>query len=187
VWVDEHGTIDDAGASRTRRDKPGQQAIRPVATGLGRGLLGIAIGGLGVLIVIVLAAVVIKLTAAHPRVWVKATPESVKYTVTVKPLNRMFEGGGDKAIELDPRSTLAKSDLIEAVGGPDQFIQRITDLGDRVKTSNAPGLQLLLAYIYHQMDRPEEARTAVRAAKQGLPSSTSVDLLQAAIEGVAPG
>jgi Flp pilus assembly protein TadD len=92
-----------------------------------------------------------------------------------------------KAIELDPRSTLTKSDLIEAVGGPDQFIQRITDLEQCAKTGSAPGLQLLLAYIYHQMDRPEEARTAVRAAKQGLPSSMSVDLLQAAIEEVAPG
>jgi hypothetical protein len=92
-----------------------------------------------------------------------------------------------KAIELDPRSTLAKSDLIEAIGGPDQFIQRITDLEQCAKTGSAPGLQLLLAYIYQQMDRLEEARTAVRAAKQGLPSSMSVDLLQAVIEGVAPG
>jgi len=92
-----------------------------------------------------------------------------------------------KAIELDPRYTLRKLDLIEAVGGPDQFVQRITDLQQRAKTSNAPGLQLLLAYIYQQMDRPEEATAAVRAAKKGLPSSRSVNLLEAAIEGVAPG
>jgi hypothetical protein len=92
-----------------------------------------------------------------------------------------------KAIELDPRLTLMKSDLVEAIGGPDQFIQRITDLQQRAETNSAPGLQLLLAYVYQQMDRPDEARTAIRAAKKGLPSSMSVDLLQAAIEGVAPG
>ena len=80
-----------------------------------------------------------------------------------------------------------KSDLVEAIGGPDQFIQRITDLQQRAETNSAPGLQLLLAYVYQQMDRPDEARTAIRAAKKGLPSSMSVDLLQAAIEGVAPG
>ena len=92
-----------------------------------------------------------------------------------------------KAIELDPRSTLMKSDLVEAIGGPDQFIQRITDLQLRAETNSAPGLQLLLAYVYQQMDRPDEAKTAIRAAKKGLPSSMSVDLLQTAIEGVAPG
>ncbi|MCX5647040.1 MAG: hypothetical protein NTZ17_20530 [Phycisphaerae bacterium] len=92
-----------------------------------------------------------------------------------------------KAIELDPRLTLMKSDLVEAIGGPDQFIQRITDLQQRAETNSAPGLQLLLAYVYQQMDRPDEARIAVHAAKQGLPTSLAVNLLQAAIEGVAPG
>ena len=92
-----------------------------------------------------------------------------------------------KAIELDPRVALMKSDLVEGIGGPDQFIQRITELQQRAETNAAPGLQLLLAYVYQQMDRPDEARTAIRAAKKGLPSSPSVALLQAAIEGVAPG
>jgi hypothetical protein len=93
-----------------------------------------------------------------------------------------------KAIELDPRHTLRKLDLIEAVGGPDQFVQRITDLEQRAKTGDAPpGFQLLLAYIYQQMDRPAEAHAAVQAAKRGLPASKSVTLLEAAIAGVTPG
>jgi tetratricopeptide (TPR) repeat protein len=86
-----------------------------------------------------------------------------------------------KAIELDPRNTLKKSDLIEGVGGPDLFVQRITDLEQRAKTSDAPGLQLLLAYIYQQMDRSQQATAAIRAAKKGMPSSKPVALLEAAI------
>jgi hypothetical protein len=91
-----------------------------------------------------------------------------------------------KAIELDPRSILATSDLarsnlFEAIGGPDQFVRRITDLEGCAKTNSAPALQLLLAYIYQQMDRPQQAKDAVQAARKGLQSSTSLDLLEAAI------
>ena len=92
-----------------------------------------------------------------------------------------------KAIELNPRSALAKSDLIEVLGGVDRCIQRITDLQQQAETNSAPGLQLLLAYVCYEMNEPEGAKTAIRAAKKGLPSSVSVDLLQTAIEGVAPG
>ncbi len=86
-----------------------------------------------------------------------------------------------KAIEFDPRLSLAELDLVEAVGGPDRFLQRFTDLQERAKSNNAPGLQLLLAYIYQQMKRPEEAKAAIQAAKKALPSSVAVDLLEKAI------
>ncbi len=92
-----------------------------------------------------------------------------------------------KAIELDPRLSLAELDLVETIGGPDQFLRRITDLQERAKSNNAPGLQLLLAYIYQQMKRPEEARAAIQAAKKALPSSPSVALLEQAIAGGSPG
>jgi len=92
-----------------------------------------------------------------------------------------------KAIELDPRSALAKADLIEILGGVDRCIQRITDLQQQAETNSAPGLQLLLAYICYEMNELQGAKTAIRAAKRGLPSSPSVDLLQAAIEQVASG
>ncbi len=88
-----------------------------------------------------------------------------------------------KAIEFDPRYVLQKSDLLESVGGPDVFVQRITDLEKRAKAGDAPMLQLLLAYFYQQMNRPQEATTAIQAARKGLPSSPSVDLLGKAIAG----
>jgi len=86
-----------------------------------------------------------------------------------------------KAIEFDPSQTLAKLDLVNATGGPDLFLRRITDLEQCAKTNGTPDMQLLLAYIYYEMDRPEEAKTAIDAAEKGLPRLPAVELLKAAI------
>ena len=86
-----------------------------------------------------------------------------------------------KAIELDPNQTLAKLDLVKATGGPDLFLRRITDLEQCAKTTSTPDLQLLLAYIYHEMDRPEEAKTAIAAAEKGLGHLPAVGLLKGVI------
>jgi tetratricopeptide (TPR) repeat protein len=86
-----------------------------------------------------------------------------------------------KAIELDSRAALAKSDLMETVGGPDRFLQRFTELKQRADTGDVPALQLLLAYVYQQMNRPEEARAALQAARKGMSSSKAADLLEAAL------
>jgi hypothetical protein len=91
-----------------------------------------------------------------------------------------------KAIESDPRYVLQKSDLLDAAGGPDVFVQRITDLEKRAKAGNVPMLQLLLAYLYHQMNQSQQAMVAIQAARKGLPSSPSVDLLARAIAGLPP-
>ncbi len=86
-----------------------------------------------------------------------------------------------KAIELDPGQTLAKLDLVNATGGPDLFLRRITDLEQCSVKTGTPDLQLLLAYIYYQMDRPDEARTAIEAAEKGVGHLSAVDLLRDAI------
>jgi hypothetical protein len=86
-----------------------------------------------------------------------------------------------RALELDPRTTLAKTDLIEVLGGPDAFVARITGLEQCAKGGGAPQLQFLLAYIYCQMDQPAEAKAALEAATKALPASPALDLLQAAI------
>ncbi len=86
-----------------------------------------------------------------------------------------------KAIETDPGQTLTKLDLVNATGGPDLFLRRITDLEQCSGKTGTPDLQLLLAYIYYQMDRPEEAKTAIGAAEKGLSHLPAVDLLKGAI------
>ncbi len=88
-----------------------------------------------------------------------------------------------RAIELDPDRTLAKTNLVEILGGPDAFVRRITDLEETAAASDAPQLQLLLAYVYYQMDRPQEARAAIETAESKLPPSLPIDLLKAAVGG----
>lgn len=88
-----------------------------------------------------------------------------------------------RAIELDPDRTLAQTNLVEILGGPDSFVQRITNLEEAAAASDAPQLHLLLAYVYHQMDRPQEARAAIKAAESKLPPSLPIDLLKAAVGG----
>lgn len=88
-----------------------------------------------------------------------------------------------RALELDAPYVLRKVNLVEAIGGPDVFVQRVTNLEEIAKGSDAPQLQLLLAYIYFQMDRPDEAKSAIEAARKGLPSSVAANLLEVAIQG----
>jgi len=87
-----------------------------------------------------------------------------------------------RAIELDLEYALRPFDFIRIAGGPDAFIARFNELEKAVQTGKTPQLQLLLAYVYYQMQRPEEARIAVAAAQQALPSSIPVDLLKTAID-----
>jgi tetratricopeptide (TPR) repeat protein len=88
-----------------------------------------------------------------------------------------------KAIQVDPRLTLAQTDLVETLGGPDPFVQRITDLEEAAAVRGAPQMHFLLAYIYYQMSQPEQAKAALAAAEKGLPASLSIDLMKAAIGG----
>jgi hypothetical protein len=87
-----------------------------------------------------------------------------------------------KAIELDPKRALQRTDLISISGGPDAFIARFRDLSRNLQAGDTPQLQFLLAYICYQMERPEEARTAIDVARRGLPSSLAVEILGSAIK-----
>lgn len=87
-----------------------------------------------------------------------------------------------RALELDPACARQKIDLVETLGGPDSFVKRITRLQDQVEAGGAPQLQLLLAYVYFQMQQVDEARNTIQAVKQALPSSPAVEALAAAID-----
>ena len=90
-----------------------------------------------------------------------------------------------KAVELDPGYTLKKTDLIGIAGGPDAFIARFNALDEAIRTGTTGHLYFLIAYIYHQMDRPQEAKVAIEAARMSLPASQAVSSLRAAIESIA--
>jgi hypothetical protein len=90
-----------------------------------------------------------------------------------------------RAIELDARYALRKVDLVETLGGPDLFVQRISKLEEDALAGNAPQLQLLLAYVYFQMRQDSEAGSAIEAVRKTMPSSIAAGLLEAAIRGTA--
>ncbi len=86
-----------------------------------------------------------------------------------------------RAIELDAESALRRVDLIEIVGGPDSFVTRIGHLEELAERDAAGALQFLVAYVYYQMDRPNEAKNAVEAARRGVMSTIAVGRLAAVI------
>ncbi len=86
-----------------------------------------------------------------------------------------------KAVELDLSLALQKVDLVELTGGADAFVVHFNELMRLVQTQESAQLQFLMAYIYYQMDRRQEAQAAIRAAQRLLPSSVPIDLLRSAI------
>jgi len=52
-----------------------------------------------------------------------------------------------------------------------------------VEEGASPQLQLLLAYVYFQMDQTHEAIAAIEAVRAALPSSRAAASLQKAIRG----
>lgn len=92
-----------------------------------------------------------------------------------------------KAVELDLPCVLQRIDLIQLVGGPDAFITHFNELDRLIEADGGPQIQFLMAYLYYQMDRPQEAKAAIDAAQKLLPASMPIDLLRAALGGPAGG
>jgi len=85
-----------------------------------------------------------------------------------------------KAVEFDAQVALKKVNLVETIGGPDPFVERITKLEELAQAGDG-SLQFLLAYIYYQMDRPNEARLAVETVRRDAISPLAVSQLAAVI------
>ncbi len=86
-----------------------------------------------------------------------------------------------KAVELDLATTLQRTDLIQLLGGPDAFVTHFDELDKLIQAKGTPELRFLMAYIYYQMDRPQDARAAIDAAQRQAPTSIPIDLLRNAI------
>lgn len=86
-----------------------------------------------------------------------------------------------RAIELDPLLALQPSDLVKVAGGPERFISRFNDLEACSQDNHAPQFQFLLAYVYYQMGQSQQAKVAIEAAQEQLPSSAAVDILKATV------
>ncbi len=86
-----------------------------------------------------------------------------------------------KAVELDLSTTLQRTDLIQLLGGADAFVTHFDELDKLIQTKGTPELRFLMAYIYYQMERPQDAKAAIDAAQKQAPTSIPIDLLRNAI------
>lgn len=87
-----------------------------------------------------------------------------------------------KAIEMFPGYVEFRVDVVSMIGDIDTVEKRITDISQWLKSSGAPELNFLLAYINMQLGRLEKANEAITAANERMPDLAAVKILQQAIE-----
>jgi len=87
-----------------------------------------------------------------------------------------------RAIEMFNGYVDFKIDIVAMIGDMDTVEKRIADIKAWIELSSAPELQFLLAYVYMQLDRLDNASQAIGAAYERMPDVPAVGLLKAAIE-----
>lgn len=95
-----------------------------------------------------------------------------------------------RALEISPEYAKLKIDLVSMLGSKDKLESRIADIKECLKivheagnqVSNTADLQFLLAYVYYQTDRHEEAKAVIKAAFEKMPDSSAVKTVKRAIE-----
>ncbi|MBN1393149.1 MAG: hypothetical protein JW947_10150 [Sedimentisphaerales bacterium] len=91
-----------------------------------------------------------------------------------------------RALCIFPDYAALKVDIVAMVGSRDTLESRIADVEEWIKRSGAPELQFLLAYVYHQMGRPQPAKEAINAAFEKMPDDPAILALKKAIESSPP-
>jgi tetratricopeptide (TPR) repeat protein len=87
-----------------------------------------------------------------------------------------------RALELFPDYACLKIDLEAMVADRDKLETRVTDVKEWLEKTKAPEMNFLLAYVYHQMQRPINAKEAIDAAYEKMPDSPAVIALKKAID-----
>ena len=90
-----------------------------------------------------------------------------------------------RAFTIFPEYAQFKVDIIGMVGDKDKLENRIADVRERLKISDAAELHFLLGYVYLQMGRSDEAKKSIDAAYEKMPESPAVKILKDAIYGTA--
>ncbi|HBG27574.1 MAG: hypothetical protein A2Y10_15955 [Planctomycetes bacterium GWF2_41_51] len=87
-----------------------------------------------------------------------------------------------RAITIFPSYTKVKVDLNAMIPDKDRLETRIADVTKWIEKTKSPELQFLLAYIYYQLDKPEQARNAINSSAAELQDNEAVMTLKRAIE-----
>jgi tetratricopeptide (TPR) repeat protein len=86
-----------------------------------------------------------------------------------------------RALEIFPEYAAVKVDLEYMLGDRDKIDNRIVDIERWYQKSGAVELKFLLAYVYYQMDRFEQAGYAIDAVYESMPDAPAVAALKDAI------
>ncbi len=95
-----------------------------------------------------------------------------------------------KALQVMPEYAGVKVDLAGIIGDRSRLDSRIRDVEERLQISGSSvgagtltaQLQLLLGYVYYQLDRLDDAKKVIEAASKKLPSSVAVGAVKKVIE-----
>jgi tetratricopeptide (TPR) repeat protein len=87
-----------------------------------------------------------------------------------------------RAIEIFPQYAQFRVDIVAMLGDKDKVENRIADIQDCLKITDAPELRFLLAYVYYQMGRFNEAKKSIDAAYKEMSDAPAVAALKEAID-----
>ena len=87
-----------------------------------------------------------------------------------------------RAIEMFSGYVDFRIDIAAMIGDMDTVEKRIADIKACIELSSSPELHFLLAYVYMQLDRLDQAAEAINTAYERMPELPAVGLLKAAIE-----
>jgi len=68
------------------------------------------------------------------------------------------------------------------ISDKDRLQNRISDVKKWIERTDSPELKFLLAYIYRQLDMPQDAAEMIEAAAEKLPDNQAVTALKQEIE-----
>ena len=88
-----------------------------------------------------------------------------------------------RALTIFPEYARFKVDIVAMVGDKDKLETRIADVQEWLKKNDVPELDFLLAYVYFQMGRLDEAKKSIDAAYEKMPDAPAVQTLKDAIYG----
>ncbi len=86
-----------------------------------------------------------------------------------------------RAITIFPDYVRFKIDIVGMVGDKDKLESRIAEVREWLKNRDVPELNFLLAYVYYQMGRGDEAKKSIDAAYAQMSEVASVKVLKEAI------
>ena len=86
-----------------------------------------------------------------------------------------------RAIEIFPEYVQFNVDLVGMIGDKDKLENRIADIKEWLKRSDAPELNFLLGYVYYQMGRLRWAKVAIDTAYEKMPEVPAIIALKKAI------